>query len=118
VWLKWMSAMTGSATRRRSSSAPRTSLSRGTATAHESGPGVGDRADLRHGWPRGWRSRLRHRLTTTVAPAADLDAAHVHVSLRSHIGPFQVEGSARPPWGDDLGRRASGWAHQSSRGGA
>ena len=69
--------------------------------AHEVGPGVGDAADLVHRGREVRRLGLRHRLDDDGRPAADLDAADLHVSLRGHVPdsrrPALVAGGSRAP---------------------
>ena len=62
--------------------------------AHDVGARVGHLADLVHRGREVRGLRLGHRLDDDGRAPADLDAPHVHVSLRSHVGPV-YEATAR-----------------------
>ena len=94
VWLKWMSAMIGIGDSTTIVFSASMSLSRGTATRTMSAPASATRADLVHRRGEVGRLGLRHRLDDDRGAPADLNPAHVHVSLGSHAA-SSLEARAR-----------------------
>ena len=79
VWLKWMSAITGTGERFTIVSSATASLSRGTATRTSSQPASAMRPDLREGRLDVARVGLGHRLDDDRRATADRDATDLQI---------------------------------------